>query len=485
MDNYAYNSYAESGDSSPRSREIDFENPPPWDDAQLQNQNYKVKFMCSYGGKIHPRPHDNLLSYVGGDTKIFAVDRSIKFASMIAKLSSLCDTDVTFKYQLPGEDLDALISVTNDDDLEHMMHEYDRLYRAPGRPARMRLFLFPANQSPSFGSDGGRSDRDRFVEVLTSASAHPGDAPKQSVPNKVDFLFGLDKTGIAPPPPPPVAIKLHDPLPEPVAQPIEPVARPFPGDRIAISDPVVHPGEIHRQLQELQRLHISEQEQAAAYQRKSEENNLIGGYGGEYYTQKPMEKTPQPNAPPSLQPPAGYWQEKQVSSGGFPATMTATPGGPDQPPVYMIHHPGAVYHSPQHPMVRPVTPPPNQGYYAVQRMASDVYREQPVYNVVQPPQQPYPATSSPGLPQQPPKVTAYPGGGMTLAADSGPPTYTQVAYDSSTGRQVYYTTGGATVLPAPPPPPYQGVSAPMSGDIRTGAVGQDGKLIAKISQGSV
>ncbi|BFG41323.1 hypothetical protein CerSpe_275970 [Prunus speciosa] len=69
---YSYSSYPESGDSSPRSREIDFENPPPWDvdQANSQAQNYKVKFMCSYGGKILPRPHDNQLCYVGGETKI-------------------------------------------------------------------------------------------------------------------------------------------------------------------------------------------------------------------------------------------------------------------------------------------------------------------------------------------------------------------------------------------------------------------------------
>lgn len=451
MDTYAYNTFLESGDSSSRSAEIDSETAPPWDDsAQLQNQNYKVKFLSSYGGKIHPRPHDNLLSYVGGETKIFAVDRSIKFASMIAKLSSLCDSDVTFKYQLPGEDLDALISVSNDDDLEHMMHEYDRLCRAPGKPARMRLFLFPVNQSPSFGSDGGRSDRERFVEVFSSGSNHGGEAPKQSVPNRVEFLFGLDKSGIAPPPPPPVALKLHDPVLEVVSPPIESVARPVPGDRITVSDPAVHPAEIQRQLQELQRLHISEQEEAAAYRRR--------GYGGNFH------------APPGFQNPAGYWPEKQVS------------GGPDQPPVYMIHAPGAVYHSPQHSMARPVTSPPaNQGYYAVQRMSSDVYREQPVYNVVQPPQPPYPATSSPSMPQQPSKVAAYPSGGASLAPDTGRP-YTQVAYDSTTGRQIYYTASGAAVV-APLPPPYQGVSAPVNGDIRTGAMGQDGK--PKISQGSV
>ncbi|KAI9113756.1 hypothetical protein K1719_015007 [Acacia pycnantha] len=57
----------------------------------------------------------------------------------MSKLFSLCDADVCFKYQLPGEDLDALISVTNDEDLEHMMVEYDCLYRASAKPARLRF----------------------------------------------------------------------------------------------------------------------------------------------------------------------------------------------------------------------------------------------------------------------------------------------------------------------------------------------------------
>ncbi|KAL4555251.1 hypothetical protein LXL04_037864 [Taraxacum kok-saghyz] len=104
------------------------------------NINYKVKFMCSYGGKIHPRPHDNQLAYIGSETKILSVDRSIKFTALIAKLAALCDADVCFKYQLSVKDLDALISVTNDDDLDQMMIEYDRLNRASPKPARLRLF---------------------------------------------------------------------------------------------------------------------------------------------------------------------------------------------------------------------------------------------------------------------------------------------------------------------------------------------------------
>ncbi|PWA55458.1 Phox/Bem1p [Artemisia annua] len=150
--NYSYNSYPESGGSSPRSREIDFDNPPPWED-QSNNTNYKVKLMCSYGGKIHPRPHDNQLAYIGGETKILAVDRNIKFTALVNKLSAITDADVNFKYQLPGEDLDAL-----------------------------RIFLFPVPvQNPvispahSFSSIEGRSDRDRFVEALNT-----GPVPVQS-----------------------------------------------------------------------------------------------------------------------------------------------------------------------------------------------------------------------------------------------------------------------------------------------------------------
>ena len=86
---------------------------------------------------------------------------------MISKLSTLCgDTDVLFKYQLLGEDLDALISVTNDDDLEHMMHEYDRLYHAYVKPAHMRLFLFSVNPShASFESDGGKLDWEPLLRL--------------------------------------------------------------------------------------------------------------------------------------------------------------------------------------------------------------------------------------------------------------------------------------------------------------------------------
>lgn len=39
-----------------------------------------IKFLCSYGGKILPRFTDGELRYVGGLTRVLAVDRSISFS---------------------------------------------------------------------------------------------------------------------------------------------------------------------------------------------------------------------------------------------------------------------------------------------------------------------------------------------------------------------------------------------------------------------
>ncbi|XP_027338428.1 extensin-1-like [Abrus precatorius] len=460
MENYSYQSYPDSGESSPRSREIDFENPPPWDD-----QNYKAKFMCSYGGKIQPRSHDNQLSYVAGETKILAVDRNIKFATMLSKLAALCDAtpqDLTFKYQLPGEDLDALISVTNDDDLDHMMHEYDRLYRASARPARMRLFLF----------------------LNDALSSPPSSATPDPVkPNNVDFLFGLDKSvaAAAPPPqPPPQAVKFHDPVPETVPPLPEYQSRVNPADRVTGSDPNVnHPLEIQRQLQqELQRLQLAENEQVA-YRRKSE-NGVVGNYpAGDYYVQKMPEKFPPSSFPASAPPP--YWPEKHVSGEGYPPAVSAASGG-GEPPVYMIPAPGTFYHAP---VVRPAA---TQGYYTVQRMPSDAYREAPMYGGVPPPKAPFSsAVPASFAPAQPVKAPAYTEG-FSVVRSAGIPDntsspYAQVAYDSATGRQVYYTAPGGVVHA----PPYQGVVQPVTADMRPAGVplGQDGKGISKVTQGSV
>ncbi|CAN0880137.1 hypothetical protein LINGRAHAP2_LOCUS13486 [Linum grandiflorum] len=532
MESYSYNSsYPDSGHSSPRSREIDFENPPPWEDnssssSSLNSAVNKVKFMCSYGGKIHPRPHDNQLAYIGGETKILSVDRNIKFSSLISKLSALSsDADVSFKYQLPGEDLDALISVTNDDDLEHMIHEYDRQSRASAKPARMRLFLFPANPSPpaSFGSDGGKSDG--FVDAFNSVPVQPN--PKLSAAaaaaagqSNVDFLFGLQKGVVAAPPPV---------IPVPAVKP-----RDFPADvnlgsgtredRIVGSDPV----SVQAQLQRMQ---IREQKMMPPPQSQQPQQHNLVAVGG--YAVDPGQKMPAMTmAPPRTE--AGNWVEKHVGAGGAGGgggglgyDQDVEVSNYEDPNLYnrQLRAPNsadlASYtiippQQQQNVYMQPANfnGQPGQGYY-VQRMGGgggggggvpEIYREQqqPVYNML--------PMSQPQHHAPPPMTTAAGGGvqqmtmvssGVTVTADGGA-RYHQVqqpagtmAYDSQIGRQVYYPAPGGMGHHHPqqmvgPPPPGVALQGMVfsGGDMRSAAAvavpsEAAAKMVSKVPQTSV
>ncbi|KAI3710366.1 hypothetical protein L2E82_40145 [Cichorium intybus] len=171
-----------------------------YDDTTAQA---RVRFMCSFGGKILPRPHDNQLRYVGGDTRIVTVLRhNTTFSSLLNKLSKLSGTSTTeicVKYQLPNEDLDALISVTSDEDVENMMDEYDRLAHNH-KTARLRIFLFPTDSSLSRASsissllDGSVKREHWFLDALNGGSAlERGRSEVSSIISEVpDYLFGLD-----------------------------------------------------------------------------------------------------------------------------------------------------------------------------------------------------------------------------------------------------------------------------------------------------
>ncbi|KAL5162749.1 hypothetical protein HKD37_07G019797 [Glycine soja] len=209
---------ADSVSSSPRSDH--FHDAPP-----------RVRFMCSFGGKILPRPHDNQLRYVGGDTRIVAVPRSITFSALILKLSKLSGmSNITAKYQLPNEELDALISVTTDEDVENMMDEYDRVtHNQNPRSARLRLFLFPEGEDSRANSIGsllnGSANRENwFLDALNGgvSGLERGRSEASSMVSEVpDYLFGLDNSE---------EITNHqhqrDPRPKPVLQ-----------DSVSVTDP--------------------------------------------------------------------------------------------------------------------------------------------------------------------------------------------------------------------------------------------------------
>ncbi|XP_022727099.1 uncharacterized protein LOC111283015 [Durio zibethinus] len=119
-------------------------------------------------------------------------------------------------------------------------------------------------------------------------------------------------------------------------------------------------------------------------------------------------------------------------------------------------------------MVRQVTGQAGQGYYTnIQRMPHEVYREQPVYNMVaQPPPTQHQPISAMPHPQQ---VMRPPSRGVSDSA------YAQMAaYDG----QVYYTAPGGVGVP----PQYQGFGVAVTGEMKGGV---EGKVVNKVSQGSV
>ncbi|KAE9601676.1 putative protein kinase TKL-Pl-6 family [Lupinus albus] len=128
----------------------------------------RVKFLCSFLGSIMSRPQDGKLRYVGGETRILSVARDISYEELMVKMRELYDGAAVLKYQQPDEDLDALVSVVNDDDVVNMMEEYDKLGSSDGF-TRLRIFLF--SQLEQDGSshfiDGDDNER-RYVDALNS-----------------------------------------------------------------------------------------------------------------------------------------------------------------------------------------------------------------------------------------------------------------------------------------------------------------------------
>ncbi|KAA8519900.1 hypothetical protein F0562_014190 [Nyssa sinensis] len=192
----------------------------------------RVRFMCSFGGKILPRPHDNQLRYVGGDTRIVSVHRHTTFSSLLHKLHKLSGiTNISVKYQLPNEDLDALITVTTDEDVENMIEEYDRLAHSHihSNTARLRLFLFSTeaesrNSSISSLLNGSTKREHWFLDALNGGAGpgsglERGPSEASSIFSEMpDYLFGLENSD---------------------EQPREPKlkSRPIFSDNVSISDP--------------------------------------------------------------------------------------------------------------------------------------------------------------------------------------------------------------------------------------------------------
>ena len=190
-----------------------------------------MKFLCSFGGKILPRPSDSALRYVGGHTRIISVPREISFLELKRKLSDVFGGTCVFKYQLPDEDLDALVTVSSDEDMENMMEEYDKLAEiSPDGSAKLRVFLFSPfeNDFQMKIIEPESSDNDnRFVDAVNGVvDTGLSDLSSARASNEIlDCYFGGVSSSISSPDVSQKGIgeltSLQDPF-EPVYPPILP-----------------------------------------------------------------------------------------------------------------------------------------------------------------------------------------------------------------------------------------------------------------------
>lgn len=135
----------------------------------------RVKFLCSFLGSIMPRPQDGKLRYVGGETRIVSFPRDISYEELMNKMRELHEGAAVLKYQQPDEDLDALVSVVNDDDVTNMMEEYEKLGSGDGF-TRLRIFLFtlPDQDGSSHYVEGDdRETERRYVDALNNLNDGP------------------------------------------------------------------------------------------------------------------------------------------------------------------------------------------------------------------------------------------------------------------------------------------------------------------------
>ncbi|KAL1222067.1 Protein PAL OF QUIRKY [Cardamine amara subsp. amara] len=152
-----------------------------------------VKFFFSYNGKIMPRPSDGMLRYVGGQTRIISVKKNMRFDELEQKMIQVYGQPVLIKYQLPDEDLDALVSVSCSEDIDNMMDEYEKLVeRSLDGSTKLRVFLFDVAYEvyDSFaishygdGVDIGQ----RYVETLNG-----GVVSKESIASGSSDFSGVD-----------------------------------------------------------------------------------------------------------------------------------------------------------------------------------------------------------------------------------------------------------------------------------------------------
>ncbi|KAG9438992.1 hypothetical protein H6P81_019157 [Aristolochia fimbriata] len=173
-----------SGDGSSRGHTYGFMSSQASDSSST-----KMKVLCSFGGKILPRPSDGKLRYVGGDTRIIRIKRDISWEELVRKTSSICSQTRVIKYQLPGEDLDSLVSVSCDEDLQNMMEECSESTEGS---QKLRMFLFSSSELDDSNFGLGSMDGDSEIQYMVAVNGIDMGSRKNSAGNVVASTSGND-----------------------------------------------------------------------------------------------------------------------------------------------------------------------------------------------------------------------------------------------------------------------------------------------------
>nr|XP_051229212.1 uncharacterized protein LOC127347020 [Lolium perenne] len=131
----------------------------------------RMRMMCSHGGRFLPCGADGAIRYVGGETRVLVVPRSVSFRELAAKLGEMEVGKIvsTVRYRLADDD-GVLVSVTCDDELAHLRDDYDRL-KATRPSASFRVFFSGQRRAAS-----GRPPLPPNMRRVQSAPALPARA---------------------------------------------------------------------------------------------------------------------------------------------------------------------------------------------------------------------------------------------------------------------------------------------------------------------
>ncbi|CAD6272848.1 unnamed protein product [Miscanthus lutarioriparius] len=146
--------------------------------SEASETSRMIKILCSFGGKIFPRPSDGKLRYVGGETHIIRISRNVSWQELKQKTTAIYNQPHAIKYQLPGEDLDALISVSNDEDLRNMMEECG-LHDGDGSQ-KLRIFLVSSIEFDDMSFSLGSMDSDSGIQYVAAINGMDGIAVNSS-----------------------------------------------------------------------------------------------------------------------------------------------------------------------------------------------------------------------------------------------------------------------------------------------------------------